>query len=105
MNSAEKERVKFTSAIDVESGEKKGKVEVWMLEIEEMMKTTLKNLTKTALEDFKTKPRSEWVKDWPGQVILACDQVFWTAGTQQGIKDFDQGGLEEQLEHCDKNIM
>jgi dynein heavy chain len=57
MNSAEKEHVKFTSPIDVEAGDKKGKVEVWMLEIEEMMKTTLKNLTKAALEDFKTKPR------------------------------------------------
>jgi dynein heavy chain len=41
MNSAEKEHVKFHAAIDVEAGDKKGKVEVWMLDIEDMMKKTL----------------------------------------------------------------
>lgn len=66
MNSAEKEMVKFSSSIDVEAADKKGKVEVWMLDIENMMMKTLKDMTKEALADFKTKPREQWVKDWPG---------------------------------------
>jgi dynein heavy chain len=35
---------------------------------------------------------------------LACDQIFWTGACQQGIKDYDQGGLEDFLKVCDKNI-
>jgi dynein heavy chain len=57
MNSAEKELVKFSSSIDVEAPDKKGRVEVWMLDIENMMMKTLKDMTKEAIADFKTKPR------------------------------------------------
>lgn len=37
MISAEKEKVKFQKSIDVNEGERKGNVEIWLLEIEQQM--------------------------------------------------------------------
>lgn len=75
MVSAEGEVVKFTKPIDVNEGEKAGNVELWMLEIEEMMKSTLRDMVKAAMADYEVTPREEWLSKWAGQVVLACDQI------------------------------
>lgn len=41
MISAEKEKVPFTKKIDVNEGERKGNVEIWLMEIEKTMIETL----------------------------------------------------------------
>lgn len=50
----------FNSKINVNEGDKKGNVERWLGEIEAMMRTTLKTITKTAIVDEAT-PRAQWV--------------------------------------------
>ena len=47
----------------------KGGVEVWMQEIERVMRLSVRGNIKRALESYSTTPRSEWVFSWPGQVI------------------------------------
>jgi len=85
MVSAEGEVVTFTKPIDVNEGEKKGNVEKWMLEIEEMMKATLRDMVKEALADYEVTPREVWLEKWAGQIVLACDQIQWTTGAAAGI--------------------
>ena len=63
MISPEKEKIDFLKPIDVNEGEKKGNVERWLLEIEEMMRETLKEIMKSSLTD--KRKRSEWVLSWP----------------------------------------
>ena len=63
MISPEKEEIKFLKSIDVNEGEKKGNVERWLLEIEEMMRETLKEIMKDSLSD--KRKRGEWVLSWP----------------------------------------
>ena len=46
----------------------KGKLEVWMQEVERVMKLSVRDNVKRALESYSTTPRSEWVISWPGQV-------------------------------------
>ena len=46
MVSAEQEVVGFNKRVDVNEGEKKGNVELWMLEIEAQMIASLKSLAK-----------------------------------------------------------
>jgi dynein heavy chain len=45
MISPEKESVTFTRKIDVNDGEKKGNVEIWLSEIEREMRSTLKKIS------------------------------------------------------------
>ena len=63
MISPEKEEINFLKSIDVNEGEKKGNVERWLLEIEEMMRETLKEIMKSSLMD--KRKRGEWVLSWP----------------------------------------
>ena len=34
---------------------------------------------------YPKKPRTSWVLDWPGMVILAVDQIFWTRETEEAL--------------------
>jgi len=51
MISPEKEIVPFYKKIDVNDGDKKGNVEKWLLEIEFVMRDTLKIIAKKSLSD------------------------------------------------------
>ena len=50
-----------------------------------------------ALEAYPKRPRIEWVREWPGQAVLAVTQKFWTAFIHEAI---NKGGnaLREYLE-------
>ena len=60
MISAEKENVKFVKKINVNEGDRKGNVEVWLLEIENTMIETLVKITADCIQDLST-PRTDWV--------------------------------------------
>lgn len=68
------------------AGDKKGNVEKWMLEIETVMRKTLRELCRDSLKDYYTTKRTEWVSKWPGQIVLAVDQIDWTAGVETAIQ-------------------
>lgn len=77
MISPEKEKIDFVKEVDVNEGEKKGNVEKWLLEIEEAMHNTLKDIMKRSIQDTKTA-RVDWVVNWPAQIILAVNMIRWT---------------------------
>jgi len=87
MISAEKEEVDFLSKIDVNEGEKKGNVEIWMLEIEAKMIECLKRLALDSLAAYATTDRTEWSKQYPGQIVLAISQIYWTKEVEAAIED------------------
>ena len=60
MISSEKENVKFNKRINVNEGDRKGNVEVWLLEIENNMIETLVKITDDCIKDSK-KARTDWV--------------------------------------------
>lgn len=93
MISAEAETVNFFKSVDVNEGDKKGNVEKWMLEIEAAMRKTLAELTRDSLAEYYKIKRTEWVKNWPGQIILAVDQTDWTTGVETAIPK--ENGLED----------
>lgn len=66
MKSGEGEIVDYMKAINVEEGDRKGNVENWMLDVEEQMMGSLKDLAKRALESYPKMERTEWSKLWPG---------------------------------------
>lgn len=85
MISAEKEKVEFLKSVDVNDGEKKGNVERWLSEIEGVMISTLKKITKDSIAD--TTERVKWVRKWPAQTVLAVNMIRWTDLAEQAIQN------------------
>ncbi|CAH0560322.1 unnamed protein product [Brassicogethes aeneus] len=75
-----------------------GGVEDWLLIVEGNMKNTVRINLGRALDDLYKRNRAEWVLRWPGQVVIACSQTFWTAVVEGGIR-------ENNLEHVFNNVI
>ena len=84
MISSEKEEVFFTEKIYPQNA--RGMVEKWLLEVEESMLKNVRRVTLAGTENYAAVPRSEWVTQWPGMVILSGSQVYWTASIEEDIK-------------------
>ncbi|XP_071452908.1 dynein axonemal heavy chain 1-like [Hetaerina americana] len=94
MISAEGEQVEFTSALYPE-----GHVEDWLLKVESCMRTTIQAYMKEALIDIKNRRRNEWVLSWPGQVVIAGSQTYWTARVEAGLFQKNLGKYYKTLLH------
>ncbi|CAH8612512.1 unnamed protein product [Heterobilharzia americana] len=60
-------------------------VEEWMLEIESMMRFSMKTIIGKSILAYAQTPRTEWVLQWPGQVVIAVCQTFWTSEVTEAI--------------------
>uniref|UniRef100_A0A803WD55 Dynein axonemal heavy chain 1 n=1 Tax=Ficedula albicollis TaxID=59894 RepID=A0A803WD55_FICAL len=69
MYSGEGEEVKLFSSITPSEN-----VEDWLLEVEKSMKASVRD----NIEKSTATPRTTWVLEWPGQVVIAGCQIFWT---------------------------
>ena len=47
------------------------------------MKKSIRQEIEDSLADYLDSSRREWILMWPGQVVLACSQIFWTAEVSQ----------------------
>lgn len=104
MISAEGEEVELDKKIDVNEGDKKGNVEKWMLEIEAIMRRSLKGICKESLKAYTNIPRTTWVRQWPGQIVLAVNSIHWTTDVETAIKEYGKEGLESYKDKCNKQI-
>ena len=91
MKSPEQEIVAFTKHINVVEGEKKGNVEIWLNEIEAEMRSSLKNISITALND--DMPRTDWIINYPAMIVLMGNIVRWTQDSEQSIAKSDSKSL------------
>uniref|UniRef100_A0A8C8BKI7 Dynein axonemal heavy chain 3 n=1 Tax=Otus sunia TaxID=257818 RepID=A0A8C8BKI7_9STRI len=73
MISSEKEIVPFIDKIYPANA--KGMVEKWLLQVEEMM-----------LASVRQVPRKTWVLEWPGQVVICVSSIYWTEEVSEAIR-------------------
>jgi dynein heavy chain len=64
-----------------------------------MMLKSVQQTILLAYNDFVRKVREKWVLDWPGQVVIAVSQIFWTLGLEKAI----MGGKGELKNFLDKS--
>eukprot|EP00741_Cyanophora_paradoxa_P012299 tig00000169_g11885.t1 len=89
MFSAEREEIPF-----VEKVFPKGNVEHWLLEVEKMMKRSIRDVLKRALADYTATPRADFVLKWPGQIVLAGTQTYWTRGVEEALGERGLDGVK-----------
>ena len=47
------------------------------------MKLSLREVMCKAVAAYPTTKRTDWVLQWPGQIVLAASQIHWTAEVTQ----------------------
>ena len=52
---------------------------------------------------YAIEPRIEWVRDWPGQVVLCVSQAYWTKEVHEAIRT-GPGGLKEYWDNLNKQL-
>ncbi|XP_076448252.1 dynein axonemal heavy chain 3-like [Babylonia areolata] len=99
MESAEKEKVPFSRTIV--PADAHGLVERWLLQVEDVMKLSLREVMGKAVAAYPTTKRTDWVLQWPGQIVLAASQIHWTAEVTQAIA---YGGLNAYLAKSKRQV-
>ena len=99
--SSEGEEVQLSR--EISTAKARGQVEKWLLELEEIMVESIWKVCGVGLESYPTRPRGEWVREYPGQAVLAVTQKYWTDNvTNSIIKGHEAMGA--YLEQCNGEI-
>jgi dynein heavy chain, axonemal len=89
MQSVEGERVAMERTIDPMAA--KGLVEVWLLQVEEVMLKSVRAVVENSLKEYTKMPRDKWILSFAGQAVLCISQLFWTQTTEEMMQ---KGGLQ-----------
>ncbi|XP_060067000.1 dynein axonemal heavy chain 7-like [Ylistrum balloti] len=84
MKSSEGEIVELIDVISTSKA--RGQVEKWLLELEADMIASLHKTTGEAIQAYVKQTRSEWVKVWAGQCVLAVTAMYWTTFIHEAFK-------------------
>ena len=52
-----------------------------------------------SINDYPKISRSEWVLNWPGQIVLSVSQLYWTSSVHHGISN----GLEALNDYLEES--
>ncbi|XP_053132344.1 dynein axonemal heavy chain 3 isoform X3 [Hemicordylus capensis] len=85
MISSEKEVVPFIKKIFPALA--KGMVEKWLLQVEEMMLASIRQVIEFSIGGYDLVPRNKWVLQWPGQIVICVSSIFWTKEVSEAIQE------------------
>ncbi|NXF75625.1 DYH7 protein, partial [Sclerurus mexicanus] len=89
MCSSEGERIQLISTIS--TSEARGAVEKWLIQVEDIMLKTIRDvIAKSRLAYLETE-RKRWVLEWPGQVVLCVSQMYWTSEVHEVLCSGSEG--------------
>ncbi|KAF4799422.1 Dynein heavy chain 7, axonemal [Turdus rufiventris] len=93
MYSSEGERVQLIS--NISTSEARGAVEKWLIQVEDIMLKTVRDVIARSRTAYLETERKRWVLEWPGQVVLCVSQMYWTSEVHEalhkgpkGLKDY-----------------
>jgi dynein heavy chain len=102
MYSGEGEYVPFPTVIDAMAA--RGAVEQWLIQVEDMMIASVREVVGISYEDYKKKKRKDWVLKRCGQSVLAVSMTYWTAETEQALIEKGAQGMKEYQGVCEAMI-
>ena len=83
-----------------------GKVEVYLVDILNHMKSTLKAIVKKSIQEVETKQQREWIESTPSQACLLTDLMRFVTAVETAIKNLSKNGeaLKQALEVQSKSL-
>jgi dynein heavy chain len=100
MTSSEGEIVPFVKDVDP-----KGKnIEVWMVELNVAMCAGVRDHMIRAVRAYPDTVRTQWMLDWPGQVVLNASQVHWTSETETALSEKGNQGVYDYYEQIQQQL-
>ncbi|KAM8863638.1 dynein axonemal heavy chain 12 [Spinachia spinachia] len=99
MYSSEGERVQLIQQISTSAA--KGAVEKWLVQVEDVMIRSVRDVVARSRVAYAETARRQWVREWPGQVVLCTSQIFWTLEVHEAIRAGPDGlkNYSEQLKN------
>ena len=76
----------------------RGNVEDWLNEVERVMKESVADQLTRAVKEYPDVKRTEWVIRWPGQVVIAGCQIFWSQMVEEALAKKDINTLCTKLD-------
>ena len=61
-------------------------VEKWLLQVEDIMISSLRKVIMDSNAAYGTTPRNQWVIDWPGQVVICVGSIWWTTEVTESMQ-------------------
>ena len=62
-------------------------VEKWLLQVQQIMILSLRDVMTQSVAAYVDDPRRKWVLEWPGQIVIAASTVYWTADVTTAIQE------------------
>ena len=85
MLSEEGEKVPFVTTFNpAKAG---GAVEKWLIQCEAAQRETVAAMCRDASAAYATSKRTDWMVEWPGQVVLCIGSLYWTSQTEAAIRE------------------
>ena len=69
-----------------------GMVEKWLFEVEQTMVDSVRAVIGNSIAAYASRPRREWVIQWPGQVVICVSSIYWTNEVSEAI--MVEGGIQ-----------
>lgn len=98
MMSAEGEHVKLVKKVN--PGDHGNQVELWLQAVENVMIETIRDQLLQAIGDYATRKRVNFIRSWPGQVVIAICCYFWTMEATKAMSEEGTVGLMTYHETC-----
>ncbi|XP_061666302.1 dynein heavy chain 9, axonemal isoform X2 [Syngnathoides biaculeatus] len=99
MYSKEEEYVPFNKSCDCS-----GQVEVWLNQVLDTMRATVRHKMTESVTTYEDKPREQWLFDYPAQVALTCTQIWWTSEVGMAFARMEEGSDSALKEYYKKQV-
>ena len=94
MISREKEKMPLVEPVDPNGKQ----VEFWMVELEDMMKISVRSTIKDSIADYLEQKRPDWMQRWPGMCVINGSQLHWTINMETSMNEKGKDGVQFELD-------